>query len=74
MYQDDVIKLNAELSLLLAEYWHEIDTNGGRNASSYYTDDAEFHGSNPCGRRRPLEASYHRVGREAREHVSRRRL
>lgn len=44
MYQDDVIKLNAELSLLLAEYWHEIDTNGGRNASSYYTDDAEFHG------------------------------
>ncbi|WP_375201504.1 hypothetical protein [Hyphococcus sp.] len=44
MYQDDVLKLNAELSLQLAEYWHEIDTNGGREASSYYTDDAEFHG------------------------------
>ena len=44
MYPDDVLKLNAELSLLLAEYWHEIDFNGGREASSYYTDDAEFHG------------------------------
>ena len=44
MYQDDVIKLNAELSLLLADYWHEIDFNSGRNASSYYTDEAEFHG------------------------------
>ena len=52
MYQNDVIRLNAELSLQLAEYWHEIDTNGGRNASSYYTEDAEFHGQ---------FASYHGV-------------
>jgi hypothetical protein len=29
----DVLKLNAELSLQLAEYWHEIDTNLGREAS-----------------------------------------
>lgn len=41
---DAILKLNAELSLLLAEYWHEIDTNGGRNAHSYYTEDAVFHG------------------------------
>jgi hypothetical protein len=40
----DVLRLNAELSLQLSDYWHEIDTNGGRNASSYYTEDAEFHG------------------------------
>ena len=44
MNQDDILKLNAELSLLLTEYWHEIDTNGGRNASAYYTEDAVFHG------------------------------
>ncbi|MCW3837691.1 nuclear transport factor 2 family protein [Sphingomonas canadensis] len=41
---DELIRLNAELSLQLSHYWHEIDTNGGRNASDYYTEDAEFHG------------------------------
>jgi len=40
----EVLQLNAELALRLADYWHEIDTNGGRNASAYYTEDAEFHG------------------------------
>jgi len=40
----DTLKLNAELALQLADYWHEIDANGGRNASAYYTEDAEFHG------------------------------
>jgi hypothetical protein len=40
----DVLKLNATLSLQLAEYWHEVDVNLGRNAGSYYTEDAEFHG------------------------------
>jgi hypothetical protein len=40
----DVLKLNAELALQLANYWHEIDTNLGREASGYYTEDAEFHG------------------------------
>ncbi len=38
------IRLNEELSLQLADYWHEIDFNGGRGASAYYTEDAEFHG------------------------------
>jgi hypothetical protein len=41
---DAVLKLNGELALQLANYWHEIDFNGGRDASAYYTDDAEFHG------------------------------
>jgi len=40
----DLLTLNAELALQLADYWHEIDTNGGREASSYYTQDAVFHG------------------------------
>ncbi len=44
MADADVLKLNAELSLQRAEYWHEIDVNLGRGASAYYTDDAEFHG------------------------------
>ncbi|MBT2186341.1 nuclear transport factor 2 family protein [Sphingobium nicotianae] len=44
MADQDVLKLNAELSLLLADYWHEVDFNMGRDAARYYTDDAEFHG------------------------------
>ena len=38
------LELNAELALQLADYWHEIDFNGGADASQYYTEDAEFHG------------------------------
>ena len=33
-----------ELSALLHEYWHDVDTNWGRNAPDYYTEDAEFVG------------------------------
>jgi hypothetical protein len=44
MADQDVLKLNAELSLLLAEYWHEVDTNLGRDAAKYYTEDAQFVG------------------------------
>ncbi|MFB0613941.1 nuclear transport factor 2 family protein [Aurantiacibacter poecillastricola] len=52
MADKELLDLNAELALVLADYWHEIDTNGGRNASDYYMPDAEFHG--------PF-ASYHGV-------------
>jgi SnoaL-like protein len=44
MADADLLQLNAELALQLADYWHEIDFNGGREASGYYTADAEFHG------------------------------
>jgi len=44
MTSADVLALNQVLSLQLAEYWHEIDFNGGRGASAYYTEDAVFHG------------------------------
>lgn len=39
-----LIELNAVLALQLADYWHEIDFNQGRNAGGYYTSDAVFHG------------------------------
>ena len=44
MADKDLLDLNAELALQLADYWHEIDFNSGRNASSYYVPEAEFHG------------------------------
>jgi hypothetical protein len=44
MSNAELIELNATLSLQLAEYWHEIDFNGGKDAASYYVPEAEFHG------------------------------
>ena len=44
MSSADVLELNQVLALQLADYWHEIDFNGGREASGYYTEDAVFHG------------------------------
>jgi hypothetical protein len=44
MYDRKLAELTFELQQQLADYWHEIDTNGGREAHSYYTDDAVFHG------------------------------
>jgi len=44
MATDDLLRLNSALALQLADYWHEIDFNGGAGASAYYTPDAEFHG------------------------------
>jgi hypothetical protein len=36
--------LGQELQVLLADYWHDVDTNWGRNAGTYYTEDADFVG------------------------------
>jgi hypothetical protein len=36
--------LSQELQLLLADYWHDVDTNWGRTAGTYYTEDADFVG------------------------------
>ena len=44
MADKDLLELNTELALQLADYWHEIDFNSGRKASSYYVPEAEFHG------------------------------
>jgi hypothetical protein len=44
MYDPKLAELTFELQQQLADYWHEIDTNGGREAHGYYTDDAVFHG------------------------------
>ncbi len=33
-----------ELQVLLADYWHDVDANWGRNAGTYYTQDADFVG------------------------------
>lgn len=38
------LALTHELHALVVDYWHDVDTNWGRNAPGYYTEDAEFIG------------------------------
>lgn len=46
-----------ELQAQLMEYWHDVDTNWGRNAGTYYTEDAVFQGPEATyrGREKILE-------------------
>ncbi len=36
--------LAQELEAMLHDYWNDVDTNWGRTAGSYYTEDADFVG------------------------------
>ncbi len=38
------LELTRMLHGLLIDYWHDVDTNWGRNAPEYYTQDARFVG------------------------------
>ena len=38
------LALTHELHALTVDYWHDVDTNWGRNAPDYYTPDGEFIG------------------------------
>jgi hypothetical protein len=64
-------EIGRQLSEKLAEYWHEVDFNWGRNAGSYYTEDAIFDGGrvNYNGRREIQEFYNWRESRGARTSV-----
>ena len=47
---EERLRARQELEMLLMDYWHDVDTNWGRNAGDYYTDDAVFEAT---------RASYH---------------
>jgi hypothetical protein len=40
----DRLALTQELYALVIDYWHDVDTNWGRNAPGYYTPDGVFKG------------------------------
>jgi hypothetical protein len=50
MISDERLRVHRELEMMLMDYWHDVDTNWGRNAGGYYTEDAVFESS---------RASYH---------------
>ena len=60
-----------KLERQLAEYWHDVDTNWGRNAGGYYTEDAVFDGGEAVyrGRAKIQEFYAWRVKRGARTAV-----
>ena len=64
----DRLRLTQELHALLVEYWHDVDTNWGRNAPEYYTDDGVFElATNSHRGREQIRAFYQfRVSRGAR--------
>lgn len=41
---EDRLALTQELHALLIDYWHDVDTNWGRNAPDYYVEDGAFVG------------------------------
>jgi hypothetical protein len=41
----DRLALTHQLHALTVDYWHDVDTNWGRNAPDYYTPDGHFVGS-----------------------------
>ena len=43
--EPDRLRLTQELHALLIDYWHDVDTNWGRNATGYYTVDGVFEAS-----------------------------
>jgi hypothetical protein len=38
------LALTQELQALVIDYWYDVDTNWGRNAPNYYTEDGVFEG------------------------------
>lgn len=59
MIELDRIAVTRELEMLLADYWHDVDTNWGQNAGSFYTEDAVFEASRSVYRgRAEIQAFY----------------
>lgn len=63
--EEERIRITRELELLLMDFWHDVDTNWGRRAGEFYTEDAVFEASEQTYRgRAKIEEFYrYRLGR-----------
>ena len=63
---DDPLRIRLEIESLLVDYWHEVDTNWGRDAHLFFTEDGVFR--NSVGKAREGRAAIHAFynSREAR--------
>jgi hypothetical protein len=39
---EEQLRARQELEIILMEYWHDVDTNWGRNAPEFFTEDGIF--------------------------------
>jgi hypothetical protein len=60
MSSEERLRAAQELQLLLADYWHDVDTNWGRNAASYFTEDGVFEASRSVYRGRAKIDEFYR--------------
>jgi hypothetical protein len=65
MFSEERFRVTQELSMRLADYWHDVDTNWGQCAGEFYTEDAVFEASEATYRgRAKIEEFYrYRIGR-----------
>jgi hypothetical protein len=52
MFSEERLRITRELEMLLADFWHDVDTNWGRNAGNFYTEDGIFEASSQIYRGR----------------------
>lgn len=45
MNSEQRLRITGELEMLLADFWHDVDTNWGRRAAQFYTEDGVFEAS-----------------------------
>lgn len=57
---EERLKAAQELQLLLADYWHDVDHNWGRNAASYFTEEGVFEASRSIYRGRARIDEFYR--------------
>jgi hypothetical protein len=58
MHIDDKVRETHALYARLVDYWHDVDTNWGRNAGEFYTEDAVFEAANVYRGRAKIEEFY----------------
>jgi hypothetical protein len=62
------IRIAEELQLVLHDFWHDVDTNWGRKAAEFYTEDGVFEASRNSyqGRQRIADFYAYRISRGVR--------
>jgi len=62
---EERLRITRELEILLTDFWHDVDTNWGRRAGEFYTEDGVFEASERTyeGRAKIEEFYRYRIGR-----------
>lgn len=57
---EERVRITRELEILLTDYWHDVDTNWGRRAAEFFTEDGVFEGSENAYRGRAKIDEFYR--------------